>query len=128
MVQMVAWMTSLFFMLMIAGVFGWVTIKSREKKAYQPIVKKWYKARKVYGIALVLFMVIVMIYTLRDLPFNQPVYSKGSEPKIVDVEAVKFGCNISETEFYVGKIVEFHFYDGVMIQYICMFVLVWILL
>src|SRR5690625_7447994 len=112
MVQMVAWMTSLFFMLMIAGVFGWVTIKSREKKAYQPIATKWYKARKVYGIALVLFMVIVMLYTLRALPFNQPVYSKGSEPTIVDAEAVQFGWNMSATELAVGEQVEFHVTTG----------------
>src|SRR5690625_960079 len=107
MIQTVAWITSLIFMVLIAVVFGWVALNSTKKEDYQPIVKKWYKARKVYGIALVVLMVIVTIYTLRELPHNEPVYSAGVEPVIVDAEALQFGWNISQTEFEVGDSVEF---------------------
>lgn len=107
MVQTVAWVMSLFFMLIVAAVFGWVAFRSTEKQDYEPITKKWYKTRTVYGISLVIFMLIIMIYTLRDLPFNEPAYSEGSEPTIVDVEAIQFGWIISETEFEVGESVEF---------------------
>lgn len=107
MVQMVAWITSLVFMVLIAVVFAWVALKSTKKEDYQPIVKKWYKARKIYGVSLVIFMVLITFYTLRDLPFNEPVYSEGTEPIIVDVEAIQFGWNISQMEFEVGDSVEF---------------------
>src|SRR5699024_7785519 len=95
-------------MLMVAIVFGRVALKSTEKADYKPIVKKWYKVRKVYGTGLVIFMIIVMIYTLRELPFNQPVYSESSQPTIIDVEAIQFGWNISQTEFVVGESIEFN--------------------
>src|SRR5690625_1089472 len=102
MVQMVAWITSLVFILIIAAVFGWVALSSTKKKEYDSIIKKWYKARKVYGTVVVVIMLAVTFYTLRELPFNQPVYSEGTEPTIVDVEAIQFGWNISQTEFEVG--------------------------
>lgn len=108
MVQMVAWITSLVFMLLIAAVFLVVAIKSKEKREYEPIVKKWYKARTFYGAALIILIIGVSLYTLRLIPFNQPVYSEGEEPTIVDVEAFQFGWNITETEFKVGEPVEFH--------------------
>ena len=107
MIQTVAWITSLIFMVLIGIVFGWVALNSTKREEYQPIIKKWYKVRKVYGIALVVLMVIVTIYTLRDLPYNEPVYSAGVEPIIVDAEALQFGWNISQTEFEVGDSVEF---------------------
>lgn len=107
MVQTVAWIVSLFFMLIVAAVFGWVAFRSTERQDYEPITKKWYKRRTVYGISLVIFMLIIMVYTLRDLPFNEPAYSEDTEPKVVDVEAIQFGWNISETEFEVGDSVEF---------------------
>lgn len=108
MIQTVAWITSLVFILLIAFVFGFVALKSTEKQEYEPIIKKWYKMRKIYGTILVLFMIVVMVYTLRELPFNQPVYSEGEEPVIVDVEALQFGWNISEREFEAGQSIEFH--------------------
>ena len=107
MIQTVAWITSLIFMVLIGLVFGWVALNSTKKEEYQPIVKKWYKVRKVYGIALVSFMVLVSIYTLRELPYNEPVYSAGVEPIVVDVEALQFGWGITQTEFEVGDSVEF---------------------
>lgn len=107
MIQMVAWVTSVFFMLAIAAVFGWVAFKSTEKQDYQPIIKKWYKARKTYGIVLAVFMLVVTIYTLRELPLNEPVYSEGVEPTVVDAEALQFGFKLSQNEFKVGEPVEF---------------------
>lgn len=107
MVQMVAWITSLTFMLLIAAMFLFVALKSKEKKAYAPIVKKWYKARKFYATILIVGMIGVTFYTLRLLPFNQPVYGEGLEPTVVDVEAFQFGWEMSETEFEVGEPIEF---------------------
>lgn len=108
MIQMVAWITSLVFMLAIAAVFIFVAIKSTQTQSYESVVKKWYKMRKVYGISLVILMVVISIYSLRNLPYNAPIYSEGNEPTIVDVEALQFGWNISEREFIVGQSIEFH--------------------
>ncbi|MEN1967303.1 cytochrome C oxidase subunit II [Lentibacillus sp. N15] len=107
-VQTVAWVTSLLFMLIIVIVFGYVAIKSRERQAYEPIKKKWYKARKFYGMTLVVFMLVITIYTLRELPYDIPVYGAEKEAIVVDVEAMQFAFQMSETEFTVGEPVEFH--------------------
>ncbi|MED3551279.1 cytochrome c oxidase subunit II [Cytobacillus praedii] len=108
MVQTVAWIVSLIFMLLIAAVFGFVAFKSKEKRDYEPIKKKWYKARTFYGATLAVVMLVLTIYTLRELPYNQPVYSAGNDPTIVDVEAIQFGWKMSETEFKVDEPIEFH--------------------
>lgn len=107
MVQMVAWITSAVFMLAILGMFIFVAVNSTEKREYEPIVKKWYKARKFYGTVLIIFMIAVTLYTIRLLPFNQPVYSEGEEPTIVSVEAFQFGWEMDQTEFSVGESIEF---------------------
>ncbi|WP_164668106.1 cytochrome C oxidase subunit II [Virgibacillus doumboii] len=108
MVQTVAWIVSLIFMTIIAVVFAFVAWKSREKREYEPIKKKWYKARTFYGSTLIVLLLVMTIYTLRELPYNQPVYGEESKPPIVDVEAMQFGWNMSQTEFAVGEPVEFH--------------------
>lgn len=104
---MVAWMTSLVLMLFITIIFIFVALKSKEKREYAPIVKKWYKARNFYATVLIIGMIGVSFYTIRLLPFNQPVYGEGLEPTIVDVEAFQFGWDISQSEFEVGEPVEF---------------------
>jgi len=104
---MVAWMTSLVLMLFITVIFIFVALKSKEKREYAPIVKKWYKARNFYATVLIIGMIGVSFYTIRLLPFNQPVYGEGLEPTIVDVEAFQFGWDISQSEFEVGEPVEF---------------------
>lgn len=108
MIQVVAGVVSIFFMLIIVGVFGFVALKSKEKHDYEMIKKKWYKARTFYGATLVVMMLVITIYTLRELPYNQPVYSAGKDPFIVEVEALQFGWKMSETEFKVGEPIEFH--------------------
>lgn len=107
MVQMVAWITSLILMLFVGGMFLFVVLKSKEKREYAPIVKKWYKARKFYATVLIVSMITVSFYTIRLLPFNQPVYGEGLDPTVVDVEAFQFGWNMTQTEFKVGEPVEF---------------------
>ncbi len=107
MVQTIAWSASLFFMFIIAVVFSFVALKSREKRDYEPIKKKWYKARSFYGGILVTLMLTITIYTLRELPYDQPVYGAGINPTVVEVEALQFGWNLSETEFKVGEPIEF---------------------
>jgi len=104
---MVAWMTSLVLMLFITVIFIFVALKSKEKREYAPIVKKWHKARNFYATVLIIGMIGVSFYTIRLLPFNQPVYGEGLEPTIVDVEAFQFGWDISQSEFEVGEPVEF---------------------
>src|SRR5699024_5793102 len=107
MMQIIAFITSFIFMLMIAGVFGWVALKSRERRAYDPIVKRWYKTRKFYGTGLVIFMLVLSIYTLRELPYNEPAYGASQEATVVNVEALQFGWNIDQHEFEAGERIEF---------------------
>lgn len=108
MIQFIAWVVSLFCMVAIAFVFVFVVLKSGQREQYEPIVTKWYRIRKVYGLSLFILIAIVSVFTLRNLPYNQPVYGKGIEPIIVDVEAFQFGFDISQREFNVGDSVEFH--------------------
>lgn len=108
MVQTAAWVTSLVFMSLVFIVFGVVAWKSRVKSDYEHIKKKWYKARKFYATTLVTILLVVCIYTLRELPYDLPIYGEAQDPTIVDVEAVQFGWLMSETEFKVGEPVEFH--------------------
>ena len=108
MIQTVVWFATLFFILLIAGVFLWVAIKSKEESSYEPVVKKWYKARSIYGVLLVILMLVVTIYTLRELPFNKPSYVESSEIITVDAEAFQFGFELSQNEFSVGDTVEFN--------------------
>lgn len=107
MMQIIAWVTSFVFMLLIAAVFGWVALKSRVRRDYEPIVKKWYKTRKFYGTGLVILMLVVTIYTLRELPYNEPAYGATQEASVVNVEAMQFGWDIDEHDFDVGEPVEF---------------------
>ncbi|TMN21340.1 cytochrome C oxidase subunit II [Lentibacillus cibarius] len=108
MVQTVAWVTSLFFMFLVLVVFAVVAWKSTERKEYAPIKKKWYKARTFYASVLIVLMTSITIYTLRELPYSQPVYGADQEPVVVDVEGMQFGWEMSQTEFKVGEPVEFH--------------------
>lgn len=105
--QDVAWYASLFFMGIIAFVFLKVALSSTKKAEYDGVKKKWNKARKPYAIILLSIMLIATVYTLRELPYDAPVYSAGAEPTVVDVEAIQFGWNMSETEFKVGEPIEF---------------------
>jgi cytochrome c oxidase subunit II len=107
MVQTAAWVTSLVFMSLVIVVYAVVAWKSREKSDYEPIKKKWNKARKVYATTLVTLLLVVCIYTLRELPYDLPIYGEGQDPTVVDVEAVQFGWLMSETEFKVGEPIEF---------------------
>jgi len=107
-IQIVVWFTTLVFILLIAGVFLWVAIKSKETDDYQPIVKKWYKARSIYGVLLVILMLVVTIYTLRELPFNEPSHVQSADIIEVDAEAFQFGFEMSQDEFAVGDTVKFN--------------------
>lgn len=107
--QTVAWIVTLIVMAFIACVFLFVVYNASGKRApYEPIVKVWYKVRSVYGITLITIMVVLCIYTLRELPFDKPVYSEGVEPTIIDAESVQFGFLLSQTEVKAGEPVEFH--------------------
>ncbi|MFC4386916.1 cytochrome C oxidase subunit II [Gracilibacillus marinus] len=108
MVQTVAWIASLVFMCVVAFVFLYVFMKSKEKRPYERIKKRWYKARNFYGITLIVLMFILTIYTLRELPYDQPIYSKEENPTIVNVTALQFGWEFSQSEFEVGEPIEFH--------------------
>lgn len=107
MIQVVVWYSTLLFIALIAGVFAWVAISSGTKSEYPPIIKKWYKGRTIYGILLVILMLVVTIYTLRDLPYNQPANTKAEDIIAVDVVSFQFGWDISEKEFSVGDTVQF---------------------
>jgi cytochrome c oxidase subunit II len=49
MIRTVARVTSLVFISLVFIVFAVVAWESKEKREYEPIKKKWYKARKYYG-------------------------------------------------------------------------------
>ncbi|WP_052345878.1 hypothetical protein [Paucisalibacillus sp. EB02] len=70
MVQTAAWVTSLVFMSLVIVVYAVIAWKSREKSDYEPIKKEWNKARKVYATSLVTLLLVVCIYTLRELPLS----------------------------------------------------------
>lgn len=108
MIQIVVWYSSIILIVLLAGVFLWVALSSKKKSDYTPIVKKWYKARSIYAVLLVVLMLVVSIYTLRELPFNKPSYVLGDEVIPVQVEAYQFGFDIDQTEFSVGDTVEFN--------------------
>lgn len=108
MIQVVVWFTSLFFILAIAGVFLWVARSSKQSEEYTPIVKKWYKARRVYGTLLVILMLAVTFYTLRELPFNKPAAVATADVIEVDAEALQFGFILDQSEFNVGDTVKFN--------------------
>lgn len=105
--QTVAWFTSLFFMSLVALIFLIVALRSTRKSNYETVKKKWTKARRPYAIALVTLMLVVTVYTLRELPYDQPVYGEGIDPTVVEVEALQFGWDLSQTEFKVGEPIEF---------------------
>src|SRR5690625_6212958 len=107
-IQTVVWFATLFFRSLIGGVFLWVANKSKEESSYEPVVKKWYKARSIYGVLLVVLMLVVTIYTLRELPFNKPSHVESAEVITVDAEAFQFGFELSENEFSVGDTVKFN--------------------
>lgn len=108
MIQVVVWFTSLFFILAIAGVFLWVANSAKQKGEYTGIVKKWYKARKIYGILLIALMLAVTFYTLRELPFNKPAAVATEDVVVIDVEALQFGFELSNQALSVGDTVEFN--------------------
>lgn len=106
--QSIAWVVSLVLMSLVILVFAVVVYNSSTKRVdYDPIVKKWYKFRSIYGLTLIAVIIIISFVTLRNLPYDQPVYGEGIEPVIVDVEAVQFGFKMSQTEFKVGQPIEF---------------------
>src|SRR5690625_7771010 len=47
MMQTIAWITTLIFILLIAIVFGWVVIRSKEKREYTAIMTKRSEERRV---------------------------------------------------------------------------------
>lgn len=107
--QQIAWIVSLILMGAIILVFAFVVYNSSTRRAdYDPIVKKWYKIRSVYGLALIAAIILISLGTLRHLPYDKPVYGEGIEPVVVDVEAIQFGFKMSQTEFKVGQPIEFH--------------------
>lgn len=108
MIQSVVWFTTLIFIVLIAAVFLWVAISSKQKQEYAPIIKKWYKARSIYGILLVVAMLLVTIYTLRELPFNKPSHVEGADVIAVEAEAFQFGFELDKTEYKVGDTVQFN--------------------
>ncbi|MCH1625859.1 cytochrome C oxidase subunit II [Fredinandcohnia quinoae] len=107
MYQTLAWYVSLILMIFIVGVFLFVVLNTARRKDYEPIQKKWYRFRNIYFVALLIIMGTVSYFTLSDLPFERPVYGADENPVIVDVKAIQFGWNLSQTEFKVGEPIEF---------------------
>lgn len=55
MIQLVVWYATLLFIILLSVVFVWVAFSSKKKQDYAPIIKRWYKARSIYGVLLVVF-------------------------------------------------------------------------
>src|SRR5699024_2666014 len=107
MIQDIVWYATLVLILAIAALFIWVAISAKKPSEYAPVVKKWYKARSIYGVLLVILMLVITIYTLRELPFNKPAHVESADITVVQAEAFQFGFDMDETEFKVGDTVEF---------------------
>ncbi|WP_449539440.1 cytochrome C oxidase subunit II [Ferdinandcohnia sp. Marseille-Q9671] len=108
MYQTAAWYLSILLMTFIAIIFIFVVLNTNKRIAYEGIQKKWYRFRTAYFIVLLIVLGTVTYFTLQDLPFERPVYGEGEDPILVNVEAIQFGWNMSQTEFKVGEPIEFH--------------------
>src|SRR5699024_1732429 len=84
-----------------------VAMSAKKKSDYAPVIKKWYKVRSVYGVLLIVLMLVITIYTLRELPFNKPSHVASADVTIVQAEAFQFGFELEKTEFKIGETVEF---------------------
>lgn len=107
MYQQIAWIVTLFLVFLIALAFAFVYGESRRLKEYGPIQEKGYKIRKYYFIGVLAIMVVVSAATLTRLPYHHPHDVSAKDLKVVDVEGIQFGWNLSEDEFVVGEPIEF---------------------
>ena len=102
---------SVFFMILFIVVFAFVTLGSKKSKDYEPIQKKGLRIRKYWFFVLVLILLIVSGFTLRELPYGIP--ADKTEPDIVvDAVAKQFVFELSEKEFKVGQTVQFNVTSG----------------
>jgi cytochrome c oxidase subunit II len=106
MYQNAAWMVSIIFISFIIIVFSYVVLHSDHRREYEPIQKKGYRIRNIFFFIVITIMGIATFYTLRDLPFERPVYAQN--PVIVQAVARQFGFELSKNKFRVGQPVEFH--------------------
>jgi cytochrome c oxidase subunit 2 len=107
--QVIALIVTLVLMAAVILLFWFVVYNSSKKREdYEPIVKKWYRIRSIFGLTLIAFLIIMTFVTLKQhLPFDEPVYGAGIEPVVVDAQALQFGFNLSKTEFKAGEPIEF---------------------
>jgi cytochrome c oxidase subunit II len=106
MYQQAAWQVSLFLIIILMAIFVFVVMNSGHKKDYGQVKKKAYRIRNWAFIIVIGLMVAGTILTIKDIPFERPVY--GSEkPVIVDAVAKQFAFELSQTEFEVGQPIEF---------------------
>jgi cytochrome c oxidase subunit II len=107
MYQQIAWSVTLFVVFLVALAFAFVYGESRRRKDYGPIQEKGYKIRKYYFLGILAAMAVISGITLTRLPYHQPHGVKAEEIKVVDVNAIQFGWEMSQTEFIVGEPIEF---------------------
>lgn len=106
--QLIAWAVTVVLIVFIAIVFIAISARSRYRRDYNPIVEKAYRIRKQYFIVLLIVIILVSIYTLRDLPYERQTTNAAEPPLVVDVVAKQFNWEVSANEATVGQPVEFH--------------------
>lgn len=106
MYQQIAWTVTLFLVFLIALAFSFVYGESKRLKEYGPIQTKAYVIRKYYFLGILAIMAVVSAITLTRLPYHSHGVA-AEEFKVVDVEGIQFGWNLSTDKFVVGEPIEF---------------------
>ena len=104
--QLVLWI-SLVGMFLVGVVFLVVRKKSTERSEFKEVQEKWYKARKVWFFSLVGIMGIATAISLTHLPYHHEGEAVPKNTKVIKVEAMQFGWNLSDEKFKAGEPVEF---------------------
>lgn len=99
--QQSAWYVSLLFIAVFVIIFIMVFLRSNRRADYEPIQKKGYRLRRYYFASLVLILLYAGITTLKQIPYDQPVFVT------IEVNAILFNWEMSSHQVKVGQPVEF---------------------
>lgn len=108
-VQQAAWLVTLLVSVIVVWVFWFVLKNSGDRdENYEEIKKKGYRIRDIYFVILFGMLLAATIFTVRELPYDQPVTFQDSTVVDVDVKAIQFGWEMSQEEFKVNQPYAFH--------------------
>ena len=105
--QTLAWYLSLLFIGLVAAVFLWVRLHSRETAEFAPIRDRAYRLRPHLFWALVVVGIPVMVVTLMMTPYES-AQGLPDDALHVDVQGQQFAWTLSETGARAGQTVVFN--------------------